>query len=494
MKVILAVSFLTMIAAAISSFAIDILVRYSGASNTIMGILSAAPCLIYVASAIGLGANSDRVGHRRAILISSAISFVATIIYASLFYVGSFMVLIIVLLIIDLAEGVFSGWWWPVLQANLGSSAQKGNKKIRQYNFSWNLGLIAGNALMAVVTGISSDPAIIIPLLRDLTWGCLIIEGTIFVLLWTGFQRKEKLGGKSTPKDVAPECVVPPEKVPTNSRSPVIGIVGVSLLTVLVFTMNVGGILTNIFNQFTAYSENSYLILNLLPWIPIIDNARQFTQLGSTGLYKAQKSSVSQLTAIIMLMGLIVLPIAIASQELAYGGAFFIMALIGLHGLLSGMLYNATMQVMMQAAPKNRQGYYQGVYESVASLGGFFGPILASVVSEVDGYFASYSVLAYITLGCAFALIWVKEGVIISNLFKRSKVYMQELQIFYPRLNHSIIWLGNPEYWRPVPAASNAIIEGNELFFYTGNRIVEKDLWPTYAMRALKPDIARRPS
>ncbi len=386
--IIYAVALLRTIASAISGFAIEIFVRLSGASDVAMSLIVAVPSVTYMLAALFLSGQVDKLGRRVAIVISSGVSFLATIFYIGIFVaVANLSVMIIMVIIVEAIEGTFAGWFWPVLQARLGEGTNENGREIRIYNLSWNLGVVLGNVLVTSYASVSADPAVLFPIIIQVLVWSTVINSIIIGLL---------LGKHGTNRNVPshPVIVVASPNVVRSSIPVSVGIVLVALFT---FSFNIGGILGNVFNQVTAISANATFAMNLLPWIPIIDTTRQMAQLAASGTYKGKKPALSVITRIITLMSVLALVSGIASNFLAKGGLSVIVIVLGIHGILSGILYNATMKIIIHDAPVHQRGRFQGLYEAVLGLGFFVGPIVAGAISEVKGYLPSYNIVAGIS-------------------------------------------------------------------------------------------------
>ncbi len=439
-RVIYAVALLRTIASAISGFAIEVFVRLSGASDIAISLVAAIPSITYMIAAIFLSGQADRLGRRVVLLISSGVSFLATVIYIGLFIaVANLAVMIIMVILVEAIEGVFAGWFWPVLQAKLGEGTKENGPQIRIYNFSWNLGVILGNALVAGYASISIDLRVLFPIVLQVLAGGFVINGIIFGLLWKKFEiapaivavspyisRKVEVTGKF------------PKQVPVS--------IGIAFVAIFAFAVNVGGILTNIFNQITTVSGNAIVAVNLLPWIPIIDTTRQMAQLTTSGTYKVAKPALKDVTHIITLMSVIALLSGGASTLLTKGGIIVIAFVLGIHGLLSGVLYNATMQIILHDAPANQRGRFQGLYEAVTGLGFFVGPIMAGIVSEFKGYPTSYNVLA----GFSFVAAGILASMQLQGVQRGHRIGTGTFMVKAPRIPMAIkvplalagIWLG----------------------------------------------------
>ncbi len=414
-RVIYAVALLRTIASAISGFAIEIFVRFSGASDIAMSFIAAVPSITYMLAALFLSGQADKLGRRIVLLISSGVSFLATIIYIGLFVaVANLTVMIIIVIVVEAIEGVFAGWFWPVLQSRLGEVAKAEGSEIRVYNLSWNFGIILGNVLVASFAGVSADPTVIFPIISQVLIGSIMLNAVIFSLIWRKFEIAPN--GAPIPAIVAesPQVIT---GVQGPGKSPMIMPVsiGVALVALFAFAFNVGGILTNVFNQVTSISETATVAVNLLPWIPIIDTTRQMAQLSASGTYKVVKPALNDVTRIITLMSVLALLSGGASTLLAKGGIIVIVFVLGIHGLLSGILYNATMQIILHDAPADQRGRFQCLYEAVLGFGFFVGPIFAGVVSELEGYKTSYHILAGISFVAAgiIASVQMSDGQVV---------------------------------------------------------------------------------
>lgn len=406
--IIYAVAFLRTVASAISGFAIEVFVRLSGASDIAISFVAAVPSITYMLAALFLSGRVNKLGQRLALLISSAVTFLATLLYTGIFVaMEGIAMLVTAVLLIEAAEGLFAGWFWPVLQTRLGDNAREDGREIRVYNLSWNLGIILGSVLVVSYAGVSADPRVLFPIvLQVLAWS-IAINGVIFGLIWAKFVPERRTGTPEVVGQLAPK-IIPTIEDPRKYAAGVPVSVWVSLAALFAFAFNVGGILTNVFNQLTAVSATPVMPLNLLPWIPIIDTTRQMTQLGASGVHKSVGSSSQEIIRIITLMSVLAGLLGFASQMLARGGIYMIVFAVGMHGILSGMLYNTTMQVILHDTPANRRGRFQGIYEAVLGMGFFAGPVVAGVLSEVSGYLVSYRVLAGISFLMTAVLVSVQ--------------------------------------------------------------------------------------
>lgn len=406
--IIYAVAFLRTIASAIAGFAIEVFVRLSGASDIAISLVSALPSVTYMLAALFLSGQVDKLGRRVAILVSSGVSFLATIFYLGVFVATiNLSIMILTVILVESIDGAFSAWFWPVLQAQMGDGRKEDGPEIRIYNFSWNFGIIIGNALVAGYASVSIDLSILFPIVMQVLVWSAVVNVVIFGLLWG------KFNAITPTATIVGQMVAIPQMGPasdTRKKAPFAMPVsiGVAFVALFAFAFNVGGILTNVFNQVTSLSGTTLVIVNLLPWIPIIDTTRQMAQLAASGAYKVAKPALNDVTRIIAVMSVLAMISGGASTLLTQGGIMVILLVLGAHGLLSGVLYNATMQIILHDAPANQRGRFQGLYEAVLGFGFFVGPVVAGAVSEITGYATSYNVLAGISFVAAGVLASVQ--------------------------------------------------------------------------------------
>ena len=163
---VMCLAFLYPVNLALIGVSIPIYYFTKGVSIIIIGFLASALAITYSFSPILLNKYSQKIGKKRSILIATLGATGAQI----SFY---FTLEPVIFFIARLIEGFVMGFFWANLQSTISDSPMdKQSKYAAHYNLSWNLGVLNGFLLGAIVLFFIDDVKIIFflaPLILILT-------------------------------------------------------------------------------------------------------------------------------------------------------------------------------------------------------------------------------------------------------------------------------------------------------------------------------------
>ncbi|OLS14110.1 MAG: major facilitator superfamily protein [Promethearchaeota archaeon CR_4] len=398
---LLFIAFTRVIALLFASYAAILIARIKGASDYEIGFINGFYVLAYACSAMFFGTHSDKWGRKRVLLLSHivaaaiSINYIFLILFAGELHIPTILTFIGFLRILD---GVFLGAFWAPLQGRLCESPEWSDGRLRYYNLSWSLGILFANVIMSAATGVVPLPDTLFPVLAML----LIISEGIFslniVLMLLKLQDLPKNcpSSESEIENQVNSQTGTKKKHQSKKLSPQTKI---AIFAMVIFGMLMGTLYTSIFNQFSRVSIETLGIVNLIPWVALLDNVRFSTQtvtlaIAKKPLHPKQRFLVLSGISILILIGL-----AFASEFLLQTGIISFIPLVGIGGIMLGLFFANGFSVIASEARPDNQGYYQGILETISNVGYFVGVVISGSISDFFGYFASYTVVASCMLG-----------------------------------------------------------------------------------------------
>jgi MFS family permease len=406
---LLFIAFSRIISNNLVTYVAGLIARVSGASDSEMGLINGIFVLIYACAAVFLGSRSDKWGRKRMLLLSYVAAAGTGFIYLSLLPLAEALPRSTVLTLVFLLraiDGWFLGAFWPPLQGRLCESPGWNDRRLRFYNLSWSLGILLSNTLLSAATVVDPVPTILYPVLAILL---LISEGILGVNVALLLAKIEDIpqqhpeestnnGAQKSP--ITLENTIKYHNGPSqNTKIAIIAMIGYGLLMAAIYTNN--------FNQFSQISLATGGMVNLIPWVTILDNIRFFTQLLIFGIAMTPARPKPRFLVLLGLSTLLLFGAAIASEFLLQAGLFYFIPLVAIAGLVLGFFYANGFGVIMKEARPDNRGYYQGLLETISNLGYFVGIILSASISGVLGYFTSYAIVALCVLAL-FVLILIR--------------------------------------------------------------------------------------
>ncbi len=378
-----------------------LIARVSGASDSEMGFINGIFVLVYACAAVFFGSRSDKWGRRRVLLLSYAAAAGTGFLYLALVPLAEALPRSTVLTIIFLLraiDGWFLGAFWPPLQGRLCESPGWNDRRLRFYNLSWSVGILLANTIMSVATVVDPVPTSLYPILAILLIVAEIILGVNVVILLVKIQDISPQCPAISPSFGAQESPIPLENkmITNNGPSPRAKI---AIIAMLGYGLLMAAIYTNTFNQFSQISLETASLVNLIPWVAILDNIRFLTQLLIFGIAKAPARPKKHFLILCGSASLLLIGMAIASEFVLQAGLFYFIPLVALAGLVLGFFYANGFNVIMKEARPGNRGYYQGLLETVSNLGYFAGIILSASISGILGYMTSFITVAFCVLG-----------------------------------------------------------------------------------------------
>ena len=289
-------------------------------------------------------------------------------------------------LLMRASEGLFTGIFWPVLEADISSVAsfytatesacckETGNG-ISLFNLGWNIGLLGG--------------AISFLLLMEPGWLFLVLFIPLIVqainLVLMAFYKdikKEKL-----PAQCKDGHLIDKEKEQSNIYAVVLGIFIVFMYG---FSLNlVYTTTTNFFNFLeTSFALKVIWTLGILETLRIAFQTITSTKFkhGNGSRYKIVLFTCFAILAIMVAMGL------------SAGNIWYIL-FFGWYpflGIVMGSNYAESINMVENAGFTGKKGQIMGFFEASGSIGAFIGPFVAGYVTQTSTYPASYFIGAII--------------------------------------------------------------------------------------------------
>lgn len=376
-------------------------------SNLFSGLSLASLSLTYTFSAILFGGLSDKIGRRKSVIISLVGNFASTVGFCIvLVFVkqGATMTLLVVILLLRANEGLFNGFFWPVLQSSIPEISIKHagegdpvkveattKQGISIFNVGWNSGILAGGlALSTLLFFDLLDVALVAP---------AILNGGNLVLLIVFMRepvenRKEQRNRamavrKQAQEDPSPEA----ERHRVKSRKTRLSTIILGIGIICVFALQMGGYTTTITNYFKSVHQEE--------WLGVLDALRLTFQLvGSSKLLLPSKHRQVQLALISCGIAGLGIIMALAVPSIVTWPFFILFPVLG---LLLGMVYAACIELVSSSAAEDKRGTMMGFFEASIGIGFFVGPTVAGIITDSITYMLSFLFIGVLTSGMALS-------------------------------------------------------------------------------------------
>jgi len=377
-------------------------------SNFYSGVSAAAIALTYVFSPAIAGRISDRIGRRNTLLIATTSNFaIACFFLIVVITVQSTrdLWLIAFIIILRLMEGVANGFFWPILQASLSDvslnccNGEKADfeaisrRGMSTYNLGWNLGVLFGQVLLSFITFWNIDMALVVP---------VVSQGLNLIIVIKWFHVPKNIAGRAPVMET-------PEEIKSGNKHGHVNMHVLTLLLGLIFIFMYGFGLGDL----STSTTNLYEAQGFGALVGFTEAARLACQGFTSSKVRLHKHLVQ--FKLVLVSGLLVVIFVI----MAFLSDIFIIsvfiALFACSGLLFGILYAESMNLVVMSGSTAKRGLLMGMFESFIGLGFFIGPLLAGYITQFIAYSTSYfmNVLVMVVMMAIciiMALILAKNG------------------------------------------------------------------------------------
>jgi len=355
----------------------------------IIGLLSAATTITYSISPVIFSKISDRLPRKTSVVIAMG----GTLATQLIFYITLHPILF---LIARLGEGFIVGLFWTNLQASISANIYHRHRKLTAlYNLSWNMGLILGLVMGAILTYF----------IDDLT---IIFYSAPFFLLFNlliaifAFQEPLKNSYDSS------ASANPPQHKDQN-YSDRLEATKHSEIDKIQFPMIYPFILIILYSLVRAS------VKFLFPIKSEVLGFETYTVYGASIFYALAQSiamigaSTISLRNLKVLHIIILLPILIFTPVFGLNTNYFIFIVLFLIiGACTGMLYGISLRFVLILNMKHKQSLYSAILESVIGIFFLVAPILAGYLSYIDLDLPFY-VLTFICVFLSVSIIGLSQ-------------------------------------------------------------------------------------
>ncbi len=353
---------------------------YEGA----IGVLSAGTTIAYVFSPLLLNKVSQKIKRKTSIIISLTGVFLSEII----FY---FTLNPILFIISRTVEGIFMGLYWPNLQSSISDNIFHEHRKLTaKYNISWNLGILGGFLLGALLL-------FIFELLEIIFYIAPILIFINLIIAIGAFQEPKKINIhskefkeyiKKKKLNLVKAVKIKEEKDDFTKISfplifPVLLVIGYCLPRAAInFLYPLKSELLN-FEPYTVYIAIFFLALS------------QMISMIFASLMKLRR--FNKIPPIMIGILVLIFPIIALNQEFLI---FIILFLI--IGSCTGILYGVSLRLFLILNMKENKSIYSAFLESILGLVFLITPILSGVIAAID-----LNITFYLLTSILFILFFV---------------------------------------------------------------------------------------
>lgn len=356
-------------------------------SNFYSGLSISAIAITYIFSPVVFGNLSDRIGRKKSLLIATT----GNLLLACLFFSCNFFILlprtgwlIIFILVLRGLEGMFNGFFWPILQSNIsdltltysGNDAQHREELTRKgigvYNLGWNGGILTGGLLLSLLLSFDRlDLVLTVPMVSN----CI----NLFLVVFLFAEQKHYLENNKKQE-------ISKEKGASRSNGFKQMLQGNKLLPFGITYILFYGFLLGII---TTTTTNLYKFKDIAMLIGITDSLRIAFQAASSSKIRFNQSRI-----LLKVTGLFASLIGIFFT-LVLGTIFFspvaFLVIYPVLGFVMGIIYTEAMAIMVADKDDKKKGFLMGIFESMIGIGFFLGPLIAGYITEYYSYVLSYT-------------------------------------------------------------------------------------------------------
>lgn len=345
------IPFFSGIGVAIISMYLPLYSYILGASEFVVGIISAVPNITYMFTSFFAGRLSDKLGYRNTFLIGSAIVSLTYIFYA-------FVPQPILFVPVRALEGIGLSFIWPSLEALAGVDL----RNLRTYNLMWGLSLVVAPAIGGTLSQ-SMKLNIVFVVSSSMMMFCLSL-GTLIP------KRSQKIFANGEREGDGEKVFTP------------------FLLLCSLFYACTNSIIFTFLPIYSTLKENSIstagYILTAMNFGRVLAFAIPVNAKKAFGKERA-------LTTLIILSSLL--------PTFIFFGFWMQLISLFLLGFILGIIYSKTLSNIMIMAGEKR-GYYAGLFEFTMGIGSTFGPFFGGIIASLSLYY-----VFYLPLIICFALV-----------------------------------------------------------------------------------------
>jgi MFS family permease len=378
-------------------------------SNFYSGLSASAIAITYIFSPTICGRISDRIGRKNALRIGTTGNFTIAFFYVLvviLVHMNRDTWLIWFIIILRCCEGLANGFFWPILQASVSDvalnccSGKEDFEKISRsgisiYNTGWISGSLIGQIVLSSITMIDMqliDLVLVLPMFS---------QGFNFFLAIKKF---------TIPQNHANKAPVVMDDANANAgTNSLVQAKGPMLVSMLALAM----IFVYAFSQnsLSTTTTNLYKAQGVAMLIGFTEAIRLGFQ-----VFASKKMNVRRHKEITLLIlgGILAFSFVLMAYLTGMFEVYSFMAMYSITGLLFGIIYGESMNLLVNSGASKNRGMLMGLFESSIGIGTFVGPLLAGYLTQFSTYAISYlattGVISSIVVFCAFLAIYMRKN------------------------------------------------------------------------------------
>lgn len=384
---IMCLAFLYPVNLALIGVSIPIYYFTRGVSIIIIGFLASALAITYSFSPILLNKHSQKIGKKRSILIATLGATGAQI----SFY---FTLEPVIFFIARLMEGFVMGFFWANLQTTISDSPMdKQSKYAANYNLSWNLGVLNGFLLGAIVLFFIDDVEIIFfiaPL--------ILLFASVIALIF--FQEPPNINSQTSSYDKYDLRIEELDSQDKNEFSKYSISITVPLLLGACYCISRSsiGLLYPIKSEILGLETYTIYVFFFFMFL----GQTIFTVISSHLTMKSLKRM-----SFISLVGVILI-ITSLGMIITFN-IFLYLILFLLIGCCNGILIGITVKLFVALNVKYQTSKYSSIHASLMGISLLFPPILIGFIAAIDLTSGFYSVSIAILISLFPAVIFLNK-------------------------------------------------------------------------------------
>jgi len=384
---VMCLAFLYPVNLALIGVSIPIYYFTRGVSIIIIGFLASALAITYSFSPILLNKHSQKIGKKRSILIATLGATGAQI----SFY---FTLEPVIFFIARLMEGFVMGFFWANLQTTISDSPMdKQSKYAANYNLSWNLGVLNGFLLGAIVLFFIDDVEIIFfiaPL--------ILILASVIALIF--FQEPPNINSQTSSYDKYDLRIEELDSQDKNEFSKYSISITVPLLLGACYCISRSsiGLLYPIKSEILGLETYTIYVFFFFMFL----GQTIFTVISSHLTMKSLKRM-----SFISLVGVIL--IITSFGMIITFNIFLYLILFLLIGCCNGLLIGITVKLFIALNVKYQTSKYSSIHASLMGISLLFPPILIGFIAAIDLTLGFYSVSIAILISLFPAVIFLNK-------------------------------------------------------------------------------------
>jgi len=377
-----------------------------GMNPIYIGLITSASWIVYLFSPLALSKYYLRIGIKRCLLISVSGSFF-------ILFMIQFTLEPLIVFFLFIGEGLFAGFFWPVLITNISIVTARDNvceddsqqdKLTRSYNLAWNIGAIFSYLTGTILLLFISDITVIFRL------SFIYAIGLVFFAFFIEDPKPEKNDAKTmvAKKKLIEKC--DQEKVSFPKYLPY-----------LIIFLN--GFLIGALILLYPLKANQ---LNFVYYSTFLFNF--FRMIGQTlTIYKTIGFSIKRLSKLV-LISLIVLPLSFLGYGLNINIIIFGILFI-IFGIFVSIMYSISFNMVVYQNIIEYTAKYSSFFETSSGLGFFLAPIITGIIAGINVDIAFFFLGIITTFFLIFFFIIRKkissEKTLVSDNLNRDNIFLE---------------------------------------------------------------------